>query len=266
MRHLEGRVAAVTGAASGIGRATATALAKRGCKLALADVDPDGLAATAYELAADCSTHVVDVSEWEQVEGFASEVRDRHGACHVLVNNAGVTAAGRFEDDPLEVASWVMDINLWGVIHGCKAFLPILREQPEAHIVNLSSMVGLLGLPQNAVYSMSKGAVRAFSEALRSELVGTPIGLTTVFPGSIRTNIMRSARGTESERLARMADTPAAKYLLRSPDAVARSILRGIERNRARAVVGVDAHLVDLVARALPGRSGLVGRLLDVTT
>jgi len=194
---------------------------------------------------------------------LADEVVAAHGGCHILVNNAGVTSAGRFADESLDELRWIVGINVWGVLHGCHAFLPVLREADEAHIVNLSSMVGLLGLPQNASYSLTKGAVRAFSEALRAELVRTPIGLTTVFPGAIATNIMQGARGAEAERLARLGASPLAPYLLRSPAAVARKIVRAIERDRPRVVVGPDAHLVDLWSRLAPGRSGLLGRALD---
>lgn len=266
MRQLRGRVAVVTGAGSGIGRATARRLAERGCHLALVDVDELGLAGTQAEAegrGVKVSVHVADVADAARMAALPGEVVAHHGACHVLVNNAGVTAAGRFRDDRLEDIHWIVDINVFGVVYGCRAFLPHLAEADEAHIVNVSSMVAFVGLPQNAVYSLTKGAVRSFTEGLRGELAGTPIGVTAVFPGAIHTNIMHGARGGEAERLSRMGHSRLAPYLLRSPDTVAARIVRAVERDRARALVGPDAHLLDLFARLVPGRSGLIGRALD---
>lgn len=269
MRTLNDRVAVVTGAGSGIGRATAEHLATRGCRLALVDVRPDGVEETAALLrtrGADASVHLADVSDADRMLALADEVGERHGGCHIVVNNAGVTAAGRFEDERPEDLHWIVDINVWGVVNGCRAFLPLLHEAPEAHIVNLSSMVGFVGLPMNASYSLTKGAVRAFTEALRAELIDTPIGVTAVFPGAIRTNIMFGARGGEAERLSTMARSRLAPIVLHPPSAVAKKIVRAIDKDRARAVVGVDAHAVDLLARIAPGRSGLVGHLVNRLT
>ena len=180
---------------------------------------------------------------------------------HVLVNNAGVTSAGRFEDESVDDLRWIVDINVWGVVLGCRAFLPHLRAADEAHIVNMSSMVGLLGLPHNVSYSLTKGAVRSFSEALRAELVTTSVGVTVVHPGAIRTNITEGARGSEADRLARMGRSRLAPLAMRPPETVARRIVRAVLADRARVVVGPDAHVVSALARVLPGRSGLLGRV-----
>ncbi len=261
--ELEGRVAVVTGAGSGIGRATARALDAAGCRVALVDLGEQALAETAAMLGNPTSAHVADVTDEQRMLALAEEVVAAHGAAHVVVNNAGVTAAGRFEDDDLDVLRWLVDVNVWGVVHGCKAFLPVLRAQDAGHVVNLSSMVAFVGLPRNAGYALTKGAVRSFSEALRAELVTSNVGVTSVHPGSIRTNIMASARGSQGALLAELGTSDLAARFLRSPDAVARAIVRGIRRNRARVVVGPDARALDLVARLLPGRSGLVGRAVD---
>jgi NAD(P)-dependent dehydrogenase (short-subunit alcohol dehydrogenase family) len=263
MRSFTDRVAVVTGAGSGIGRATSVALSRRGCRLALADVSTGGLEETRriIETAGGrASVHVVDVADADRMMRFPAEVLDEHGDCHILVNNAGVTSAGMFEEEQLDDLEWIVGINLWGVVYGCRAFLPLLRQADEAHIVNLSSMVGFLGLPQNAIYSLTKGGVRAFTEALRGELVGSGIGVTAVFPGAIRTNIMHSARGAEAERLSTMARSRLAPYVLRPPEVAAAKIVKAVERNRPRAIVGPDAHVLDITARVVPGRSGLLGR------
>lgn len=259
----------VTGAGSGIGRATSLALAARGCDVALVDVNLEGAEETAVLLGRGTgrasSVHAVDVADHERWDELVDEVRSAHGRCHVLVNNAGVTSAGAFDRESLEDLHWITDINVWGVVYGCRAFLPMLREQDEAHIVNLSSMVGLLGLPHNAIYSLTKSAVRGFSEALRAELVTTSVGLTVVHPGAVNTNIISTARGADAARLAQMSSSPVAArlmpHLLRPPEAVALKIVRGIERNRARVVVGADAHLLSLWSRVAPGRVGIIGRL-----
>lgn len=264
MKRLSDRVAVVTGAGSGIGRATSEALAEAGCHLALVDVSAAAMDETAVairRLGREASTHVVDVRDAVAVGALPDAVVTAHGGCHILVNNAGVTSAGPFESESLEDLHWIVDVNVWGVVHGCHAFLPVLRGTDEAHIVNLSSMVGLLGLPQNTSYALTKGAVRSFSEALRNELVTSRIGVTTVFPGAIHTNITSSARGAQASRLAGLGRSRLAPLVMRPPSSVARCIVDAIERDRGRVVVGPDAHLLSAWSRVAPGRAGLVGRL-----
>lgn len=266
MKSLHQRVAVVTGAGGGIGRATCLALAARGARIAAVDVRAESAEQTAEQVidaGGEATVHTVDVRDPAAMEDLAEKVVAQHGACHVLVNNAGVTSAGAFEAESLEDLHWIVDINVWGVINGCRAFLPALRRADEAHIVNLSSMVGLLGLPHNVSYSLTKGAVRGFSEGLRAELVTTAIGVTVVFPGAINTGITAAARGTEAERLATMGQSRFAPVVMRPPSAVAKAIVKGIEKDRPRVVVGPDAHLLSAISRVLPGRSGLIGRLTN---
>lgn len=263
MKDLTDRVVLVTGAAGGIGRATALEFARRGAHVAIADVRPAEAAATAAQVEAlgrRATVHELDVRDHEAWSEVAGAVEAHFGACHVLVNNAGVTSAGGFEQEPLGDLEWLVDINVWGVVHGCRAMLPALRRADRGHIVNVSSMVGLVGLPHNVAYSLTKGAVRSLSEGLRAELITSDIGVTVVFPGAIDTEIADRARGSEAHRLVDMGRHRTARKVLTRPTTVADRIVDAVQRNRPRVVVGADAHLVSGLSRVLAGRSGLVGR------
>jgi NAD(P)-dependent dehydrogenase (short-subunit alcohol dehydrogenase family) len=251
-------VAVVTGAGSGIGRALARQLAVTGCALALADIDEAGLQQTATSLnerGAPLSTHLVDVSDERAVQTFAQEVMNKHGRLTLLINNAGVALHGRFDEISLDDLRWLMQINFWGVVHGVKFFLPLLKQQPRAHIVNMSSVFGIVAPPGQSAYSASKFAVRGFTEALRHELEGSSVFVSCVHPGGIRTPIARRARlgantppSSRDEAVARFDRlTPT------MPDAAAARILQGIERREPRILVGRDAWQIDLFQRLRPG-------------
>jgi short-subunit dehydrogenase len=256
MRKLEGRVAVVTGAGSGIGRATAILLAERGCALALVDVNETTLAEVADLVRARArkvSVHLADVADRARMQHLPGEVLTEHGHVHILVNNAGVSVIGTLLEHSLEDFTWLMGINFWGVVYGCKLFLPFLLAEDEAQIVNISSMFGFVGIPTQISYSASKYAVRGFSEALSSELSGTKVGVTCVHPGGIRTNVVHASR-VSSERYAedKRATIEMFERRAHSAEQAARKIVRAIERNQARVRIGAEAYLTDWLKRLFP--------------
>jgi short-subunit dehydrogenase len=256
MRRLEGRVAVVTGAGSGIGRATAMLLAERGCALALVDLNEAALTETAGLVQAGArkvSLHVADVADRARMEHLPGEVLAAHGHVHILVNNAGVSVIGTLLEQRLDDFHWLMGINFWGVVYGCKLFLPFLLAEDEAQIVNISSMFGFIGIPSQISYNASKYAVRGFSEALSSELSGTNIGVTCVHPGGIRTNVVRASRiSTEDDVEEKQRTIDLFERFAHSPEKAARKIVRAIERNQARVRIGPEAYVTDWLKRLLP--------------
>ena len=253
MPHItfDGRVAIVTGAASGIGAALARALAGRGCHLALADLNKAGL----KEVAASCArsertvtTSRVDVGNPDDITRFRDQVEAAHGQANFLFNNAGVAVGGQFEDIPPDDFDWLFAINFWGVVRMTRAFLPLLRQADEAHITNISSLFGIIAPVGQTAYSASKFAVRGFSDALRHELAETSVGVTTVHPGGVATQIARNARLpatlSNSERAAVLERSD--RLLTLPPDRAAAIILKGVERKTPRILVGRDAHMVSV--------------------
>ena len=257
MSFLSSGVAVVTGAGSGIGRALARQLAGAGSALALADLDEAGLHETAQFLvgtSALVTTHVVDVAKEDQVKAFAADVDSRHARVTLLINNAGVALHGNFEEISLDDFRWLMEINFWGAVYGVKYFLPLLKREPRAHIVNLSSVFGLIAPAGQAAYAASKFAVRGFSEALRHELAGGHVRVSCVHPGGVRTSIARRARLGERTAPARHKENVARfERLARTcPEAAAARILRGVERSEPRILVGMDAYQLDILQRLRP--------------
>jgi short-subunit dehydrogenase len=253
---------AITGAASGIGRALAIELAARGCDLALADRDEAGLQAVAAEIAKTSprkvTVHRVDVSEPAAIAVFAQAATSAHPGLNIVINNAGVALLGAFSEIDQSQMEWLMNINFWGVVHSTRAFLPHLAAQREAHIVNLSSIFGIVAPPGQTAYSAAKFAVRGFSEALRHELQAakSPVRLSVVHPGGVLTNIVRNSRAgvgvTDNARRAESIerfDTIAKT----TPRAAALRIIEGIEKNQPRILIGNDARFMDLLQRFRPG-------------
>ena len=260
--RLENRTAVVTGAASGIGRAIAISLAKRGCHLAICDVNDAGLAATAASINAPSSNgspvrvtqHHLDVSDRNAIRAFPEEVLAQHPGVDILVNNAGVALGGTFEQVSEEDFDWLLSINLFGVVRMTRAFLPALHKSDDARMVNLSSIFGVVTPPGQTAYCASKFAVRGFSNSLRYELRGTRIGVSVVHPGGINTNIARSSRTPKhlSEDEASRAKAYAQKALTMPPERAGEIIVQGIERREARIFVGKDAKALAFLERLAP--------------
>ncbi|MGX4642595.1 SDR family NAD(P)-dependent oxidoreductase [Massilia sp. SYSU DXS3249] len=251
------RVALITGAGSGIGRATAQALARRGCHLALADIDRAGLqqtAATLANLGVRVTNHVLDVADRDAVRALPGAVFAAHQRVDILMNNAGVALGGSFEQVSEEDFDWLFDINFNGVVRMTRAFLPILRQSDDARVVNVSSVYGLVSPPGQSAYSASKFAVRGFSNALRHELEGSSVGVSVVHPGGVATSIARNARvpkDAPADEIARGRKV-AEKLLRLAPEAAGEIIARGIERREARILVGSDAKVVSVLERLSP--------------
>jgi butyryl-CoA dehydrogenase len=256
--RFDGRVAAITGAGSGIGRALARDLAGRGTHLALSDIDEVGLAETVAlceGAGVKVTSQRVDVADREAVFAWADQVVADHGKVNLVFNNAGVALGATIESMSYDDFEWLMGINFWGVVHGTKAFLPHLIAGGDGHIVNLSSVFGLLGIPSQSAYNAAKFGVRGFTDALRIELdvARNGVSCTTVHPGGIKTNIARNARMDDSVT-AFTGGTPDVgtdfdKVAMTTPEKAARQILKAVERNRRRALIGPDAKALDLLAR-----------------
>jgi len=261
MTAIQGSAAAVTGAASGIGRALAFELAARGCDLALADRDEAGLQAVAAEIATShprkVSLHRVDVGDVSQIQQFAAAATSAHPALNIVINNAGVALLGQFGEIEQAQMEWLININFWGVVHATRAFLPQLSRQPAAHIVNLSSIFGIIAPPGQTAYCAAKFAVRGFSESLRHELAmaNSSVKLSVVHPGGVSTNIVRNSRTgsgvTDNARRVQSIERFDA-VAKTTPAAAAQRIIKGIEKNLPRILIGNDARVMDLLQRFRP--------------
>lgn len=260
MRTLEDKVVVITGAASGIGRALAVNLARKGALLALSDVDEAGLAET-VGLATEAGAQEVvsdrlDVADRAAFQAYATKVADHFGRVNVVINNAGVALAGDVTDLSYDDMDWITGINYWGVVHGTKEFLPHLIASGDGHVVNLSSLFGLVAMPGQSAYNATKFAVRGFTEALREEMLiaGHRVGVTSVHPGGIKTAIARNARVAANEDKQRTADLFDKKLARMTPERAAEIIVRGVEKNQARVLVGLDAHALHHFAKLAGSR------------
>ncbi|MBA2736969.1 MAG: SDR family NAD(P)-dependent oxidoreductase [Pyrinomonadaceae bacterium] len=253
-------VAVITGAASGIGRALAVRLAQEKISgIALSDLNEKELSETAKmveSLGVSVSTHIADVSKLEQVQRFAGEVIAKHNRVTHLINNAGVALCGSFEEISLKDFEWLMNINFWGVIYGTKVFLPILKQQEKAHIINISSVFGLVAPPGQSAYCASKFAVRGFTESLRHELEDTNIVVSSVHPGGIKTNIVNNSRIGENagedikKKVVKFFDKASPTTAEQAADV----IVKGVKRQNPRILIGSDARQINIIQRLFPAK------------
>jgi NAD(P)-dependent dehydrogenase (short-subunit alcohol dehydrogenase family) len=255
MSEFANKVAVVTGAGSGIGRALAQRLAAKGARLALSDVNAKGLEETVGSLPAvtEARGYVLDVSDRQAVFAHAEDVKRDFGTTHLVINNAGATMIGTIEHMTVDEIDWQLGINLWGVIYGTKAFLPMMLAQSEGCIVNISSVFGLVGYPAQGAYNISKFGVRGLTECLWSELEGTGVRAVCVHPGGIKTNIEKAGRrcaasGEEEARFSALAD----KLLQTTADECATEIIAGLERGRKRIITGNRSTTLFWLSRLMP--------------
>lgn len=254
MKTLEGKTAAITGAAGGIGLALASALVQRGARVALADVNEELLEQSAHALrteGAEVSTHLVDVSSYEAVERFRDDAIAEHGAVDILMNNAGLTMFGALDQFSMQQIERIVGVNLMGVIHGCHAFLPHLKGRPDAHIVNMSSMAAISGMPMQSTYCATKAAVRGLSQSLSAELAPTSVNVTWMVAGPIGTSIMANAESFDTKLTDKMNQLLQSRAM--KPETAAQKILRAVLRNQPEIRLTLSCEAYHQLNRLSPG-------------
>lgn len=252
--YFQNKVCVITGAGSGIGRALAENLAKRGAKLALSDIDTDGLAETVRrceQLGAKVKSDRLNVAEREAVLLYADAVQEHFGVVHQVYNNAGIAFHGEVLRSEFKDIERIMDIDFWGVVNGTKAFLPMLIESGDGHVINVSSLFGLIAVPGQSAYNSAKFAVRGFTESLRQEMLVArhPVRVTCVHPGGIKTAVARNAtyaEGIDSKNAASMFDK---KLAIHTPAMAAQTITEGVRKGHGRVLIGWEAKLLDMFVR-----------------
>ena len=265
MSYVNGKIAVLTGAGSGIGRALALQLNRGGCRLYLADINADTLSGTLALLPRrdiQVDSQVLDVADRDAVHAWAERIGAAHGYADIVINNAGVALLSTVEEHTYENLEWLMGINFWGVVYGTQAFLPLLRRAEQAHLVNLSSVFGLIAVPTQAAYNAAKFAVRGYTEALRQEMDGTSVHVCCVHPGGIKTNIARAARGGDPAVSAEQRGSEFERVAGTTAEAAARKILGAIEQRKPRLLIGRDAAVISLIARLFPVRYSRLLRVL----
>jgi NADP-dependent 3-hydroxy acid dehydrogenase YdfG len=256
MNPFEAKVAVITGAGSGIGRALAVNLAEKGAKLALSDIDTEGLAETvgqAEALGADVKSDRLNVAEREAVMAYAEAVVAHFGEVHQIYNNAGIAYNGDVENSEFKDIERIIDVDFWGVVNGTKAFLPHVIASGDGHIINISSLFGLIAVPGQSAYNAAKFAVRGFTEALRQEMLIAkhPVKVTCVHPGGIKTAVARNASVANDQNAQTFAEFFDKRLAIHSPEMAAETIIDGVRKGRARVVIGWEAKALDVLARVI---------------
>lgn len=255
MAYVQGKIAVITGAASGIGRALALQLNRDGCELFLSDINEGGLNETVSLLPRKdipAASQVLDVASKEAVHDWADRIGASKGHVDIVINNAGVALQATVEECDYANLEWLMGINFWGVVYGTQAFLPLLRRSGQGHLVNLSSVFGLIAVPTQSAYNAAKFAVRGYTEALRQEMEGTNVHVCCVHPGGIRTNIARDARGGNQTLTPEQRGQEFERLARTTPKVAAQKIIMAIEKRKPRLLIGPDAKIISLMSRLFP--------------
>ena len=256
MQGFNDKVAVSAGAGGGLGGALAKALARRGCHLALVDYNPDRLEktlSTLTETNVKLSTHIADVTDKKRMAALPDEIVAEHGRVDLLINNAGITLQKSFDTHSIEDWERIVNLNFWGVLYGCKFFKPFLEKSTEAHVVNMSSMTGMLGLPAQSSYCATKAAVKGLTESLWAEWGAAGIGVTSVHPGAIKTDMMQATLKDSDDLAAAQKNIEMVAKIGRAPDAAAEKILRAVQKKKMKVLVGKDAVIMDAMKRFTPG-------------
>ena len=255
MTYVLGKIAVITGAGSGIGRALALQLNREGCELYLSDINSESLGETLRLLSrkdVPANGQVLDVADKAGMHAWAEQIAADRGHVDIVINNAGVALIATVEDSNYENIEWLMGINFWGVVYGTQAFLPLLRRAKQGHLVNLSSVFGLIGVPTQSAYNAAKFAVRGYTEALRQEMHCTNVHVCCVHPGGIKTNIARAARGGDTAMSVEERGSEFEKLARTTPEVAAQKIIAAIEKRKPRLLIGVDAAIISLLCRLFP--------------
>jgi NADP-dependent 3-hydroxy acid dehydrogenase YdfG len=255
MPYAQGKIAVITGAGSGIGRALSQQLNNEGCALYISDINPDTLADTVASLPnkdVPVNHSILDVADKAAVHAWADSIAADQGHVDIVINNAGVALMSMVEDCDYDNLEWLVGINFWGVVYGTQAFLPLLRKSEQGHIVNISSIFGVIAVPTQSAYNAAKFAVRGYTEALRQEMAGTNVHVCCVHPGGISTNIARAARGGDLTLSAEERGAEFEKVAKTTPESAAAQIISAIEKRKKRLLIGRDAKFMDIVQRLFP--------------
>lgn len=256
MKSFNNKVAVITGAGGGIGGALSMALAQRGCHLALVDYNPEMLEKTLSSLAetdVKLSSHIADVTDKKRMAALPDEIVAEHGRVDLLINNAGITLQKSFDTHSIEDWERIVNLNFWGVLYGCKFFKPFLEKSTDAHVVNMSSMTGMLGLPAQSSYCATKAAVKGLTESLWAEWGAAGIGVTSVHPGAIKTDMMQATLKDADDLTAAQKNIELVDKIGMAPDLAAEKILRAVQKKKMKVLVGKDAVIMDAMKRFTPG-------------